>query len=97
MLQTLDNTTPGADVTSSQGANGTSVQATPVPPVFLSTVNTESIVPNITTIPTTPVPPVYIFLENATDAVNPPPLLIFDTPVIENLSCTIYGIARTRV
>ena len=43
------------------GANGTEVQAIPVP-VFLSTVNTGSIVENITTIPTTPVPPVYIFL-----------------------------------
>jgi DNA integrity scanning protein DisA with diadenylate cyclase activity len=62
--------------------------------VFLSTVNTGSIVENITTIPTTQVPPVYIFLQNATNAVNPPPLLIFDTPLIENRTCTIYGIAE---
>jgi DNA integrity scanning protein DisA with diadenylate cyclase activity len=84
---------PGTKVTAGPGANGTEVQAIPVP-VFLSTVNTGSIVENITTIPTTPVPPVYIFLENATDAVNPPPLLIFDTPLIEDLTCTIYGIAE---
>ena len=62
--------------------------------MFLSTVNTGSIVENITIIPTTPVPPVYIFLQNATDAVNPPPLLIFDTPLIEDRTCTIYGIAE---
>jgi DNA integrity scanning protein DisA with diadenylate cyclase activity len=35
---------------------------------------------------------VFLSLENATDTVNPPPLLIFDTPLIDNLTCTIYGI-----
>ena len=90
---TMDNTTPGTEVTAGMGRNNTSVQVTP-PSVFLPIANAESIVPNITTIPTTPVPPVYIFLENATDAVYPPPLLIFDTPIIENLTCTIYGIVE---
>jgi len=47
---------------------------------------------NVTAVPTTPVPPVFLYLENATDTVNPPPLLIFDTPLIDNLTCTIYGI-----
>jgi DNA integrity scanning protein DisA with diadenylate cyclase activity len=90
---TVDIPAPGANVTAGPGANGTEVQATPVSPVILSTVNT-GIVENITTVPTTPVPPVYIYLQNATNAVNPPPLLIFDTPLIENLTCTIYGIAE---
>jgi PKD repeat protein len=35
---------------------------------------------------------VFLSLENATDTVNPPPLLIFDTPIIDNMTCTIYGI-----
>ena len=91
---TPDPFLPGAKVTAGPGANGTEVQVTPAPLVFFSTVNTDSIVENITTVPTTPVPPVYIFLQNATDAVNPPPLLIFDTPLIEDLTCTIYGIAE---
>lgn len=51
-----------------------------------------SVVSNVTSVPTTPVPPVFKFLVNSTTAVYPPPLLIFDTPVIENLSCTVYGI-----
>jgi DNA integrity scanning protein DisA with diadenylate cyclase activity len=91
---TVDTPAPGTNVTAGPGANGTEVQATPALPVFLSTENTGSIIENITIIPTTPVPPVYIYLENATNAVNPPPLLIFDTPLIENLTCTIYGIAE---
>jgi len=53
---------------------------------------TTSIVPDVISVATTPVPPVFMFLENATITVNPPPLLIFDTPVIGNLTCTIYGI-----
>jgi DNA integrity scanning protein DisA with diadenylate cyclase activity len=52
------------------------------------------LVPNVTPLPTTPVPLVFIYLENATDAVNPPPLLIFDTPLIDNLTCTLYGIVE---
>jgi DNA integrity scanning protein DisA with diadenylate cyclase activity len=33
-----------------------------------------------------------MFRENATPTVNPPPLLIFDPPLIfENLTCTVYG------
>jgi len=47
---------------------------------------------NVTTTPTTPVPAVFMYMENTTNAVNPPPFLIFDTPIIENLTCTIYGI-----
>jgi DNA integrity scanning protein DisA with diadenylate cyclase activity len=90
---TEGNSSPGIKLTAVPGVNATGVQATAVP-VFLSTVNNGSIVENITTIPTTQVPPVYIHLENATDAVNPPPLLIFDTPLIEDLTCTIYGIAE---
>ena len=53
---------------------------------------TTSIVPNVTSQPATPVPTVFLVHENTTITVNPPPLLIFDTPVIENLTCTIYGI-----
>ncbi len=51
-----------------------------------------SVIPNVTTVPTTPVHPVFRFLANSTNAVYPPPFLIFDTPVIENLSCTVFGI-----
>jgi DNA integrity scanning protein DisA with diadenylate cyclase activity len=68
--------------------------------VFAATVDTTlpgagapaSVVSNVTSVPTTPVPPVFKFLVNSTNAVYPPPLLIFDTPLIENLSCTVYGI-----
>jgi DNA integrity scanning protein DisA with diadenylate cyclase activity/PKD repeat protein len=68
--------------------------------VFAATLDTPppgpevatSTVPNVTSVPTTPVPPVFMFRENATVTVNPPPLLIFDTPLIENLTCTLYGI-----
>ena len=59
---------------------------TPIPQV------TTSIVPNVTSVPITPVPTVFLVYENVTIAVNPPPLLIFDTPEIEKLNCTIYGI-----
>jgi len=51
-----------------------------------------SIVPEVTSEPTTPAPPVFLVYKNVTTAVDPPPLLIFDTPVIKNLNCTIYGI-----
>ena len=37
-----------------------------------------------------------MYLENTTGAVNPPPLLIFDTPVIENLTVSIYGFVEPR-
>jgi len=46
---------------------------------------------NVTGIPSTPVPQVFLFRENATIAVNPPPLLIFDPPAIKNLNATLYG------
>ncbi len=85
----------GADVLAAPGANGTGILPDlPVPPVFLSRDNASGIEPNITIVPTTPVPPVFMVIENATGAVNPPPLLIFDTPVIEDLTCTVYGIAE---
>jgi len=48
---------------------------------------TISVVPNITSQPVTTISPV----ESATIAVTPPPVLILDTPVIENLTCTIFG------
>jgi DNA integrity scanning protein DisA with diadenylate cyclase activity len=70
--------------------NGT---VTPVPTVIPVNGNATSIVSNVTSVPTTPVPPVLLVRENTTVTVNTPPLLIFDTPLIENMSCTIYGIA----
>jgi DNA integrity scanning protein DisA with diadenylate cyclase activity/PKD repeat protein len=48
---------------------------------------TISIVPSVTSQPATTISPV----ESATIAVTPPPVLILDTPVIENLTCTIFG------
>jgi DNA integrity scanning protein DisA with diadenylate cyclase activity/PKD repeat protein len=53
---------------------------------------TTGIEPDVISVATTPVPPVFMFLENATITVYPPPVLIFDTPVIKNLTCTLYGI-----
>jgi PKD repeat protein len=92
---TTDTNLSGANVTTTPATNGTVIiPALPVPPGLNATGNTSSIEPNVTVIPTTPVPPVFVYLENTTDAVNPPPLLIFDTPVIENLTCTLYGIAE---
>jgi DNA integrity scanning protein DisA with diadenylate cyclase activity len=49
---------------------------------------TNSILPNDTSQPVTTVTPI---MENTTIAVTPPPVLIIDTPVTENLTCTIYG------
>ena len=83
---------PGTEVTTGTVPNVTSVPATPVPTALLALENTTGVTPNVTPIPTTPVPLVFISLENATGAVNPPPLLIFDPPVIQNLTTTIYGI-----
>jgi DNA integrity scanning protein DisA with diadenylate cyclase activity len=54
---------------------------------------TTGILSHVTIVPTTPVPPVLLVRENTTVTVYPPPLLIFDTPVLENQTCTIYGIA----
>jgi len=92
--ENLDTTTPGVEVPTGIVPNGTSLPATPLPPALPASGNTTGIVPNVTTLPTTPVPLVFIYLENATDAVNPPPLLIFDTPLIDNLTCTLYGIVE---
>jgi DNA integrity scanning protein DisA with diadenylate cyclase activity len=83
---------PVYENTTSIVPNVTSVPATPVPTVIPVYENTTSIVSNVTSVPTTPVPPVLLVRENTTVTVNPPPLLIFDTPLIENMSCTIYGI-----
>src|SRR5512136_1265755 len=55
---------------------------------------TTTLVPNISILSTTPVPPVYLVFENVTTAVDPRPLIIFDTPVIQDLNCTIYGVAE---
>lgn len=90
-----DTNLTGAEVTTPPASNGTAIiPALPVLPDLNASENTSSTQPNVTIIPTTPVPPVFLYLENTTDAVNPPPLLIFDTPVIENLTCTIYGNAE---
>ena len=92
--ETPDTPTPGVEVTTGIVPNGTSIPATPLPTVSPASMNTTGIVTNVTPLPTTPVPLVFIYLENATDAVNPPPLLIFDTPLIDNLTCTLYGIVE---
>ena len=91
---TLNTTTPGVEVTTGIVPNITSVPATPLPTAPPVSGNTTGIVTNVTPLPTTPAPLVFVYLENATDAVNPPPLLIFDTPLIDNLTCTIYGIVE---
>ena len=91
--ETLD-TTPGVDVPAGIVLNVTSVPVTPVPTALRALENTTGIEPNVTPLPTTPVPLVFIYRENATDAVNPPPLLIFDTPLIDNLTSTLYGIVE---
>ena len=91
---TLNTTTPGVEVTTGIVPNITSVPATPLPTAPPISGNTTGIVTHVTTLPTTRAPLVFIYLENATDAVNPPPLLIFDTPLIDNLTCTIYGIVE---
>jgi DNA integrity scanning protein DisA with diadenylate cyclase activity len=72
--------------------NGTSVPTTPVPTVFLVNENTTGTELNVTSVPTTPVPTVFLVYGTTTMSVNPPPLLIFDTPVIKNLTPTLYGI-----
>jgi len=86
-----DNTTPGADILPVMSPNGTSVPGL-APTVSSAPGNTTGIAPNVTTLPLTPVPPVFMVRENVTGTASPPPLLIFDPPVIfENLTCTIYG------
>ena len=92
--ETMDNTTPGVEVPTGIVPNVTSLPVTPVPTALRTLENTTGIEPNVTPLPTTPVPLVFIYRENGTDAVNPPPLLIFDTPLIDNLTCTIYGIVE---
>jgi hypothetical protein len=106
--ETLDNTTPGLNVTTTIAPNITTsivpnvttgivpnITTSIVPNITTSIVPnvTTSIVPNVTSQPATPVPTVLLVWENTTITVNPPPLLIFDTPVIQNLTVTIYGIA----
>jgi len=92
LAETSENITPGAGVTTGIVSNLTSSPTAPVPTVFPVYENTTGTVPNVTSVPTTPVPPVFMVWENTTTTVTPPPLLIFDTPVIENLTCTLYGI-----
>ena len=93
----IDTPTPGTEVMTGTGANGTFVPTTtPAPPSLPAAENTTGIEPNVTTVPTTPVPPIFMYLENTTGAINPPPLLIFDTPMIENLTVTIYGFVEPR-
>ena len=92
--ETLDTPPPGVEVTAGIVPNATSVPVTPVPTAIRALENTTGIEPNATPLPTTPVPLVFIYRENATDAVNPPPLLIFDTPLIDNLTSTLYGVVE---
>jgi PKD repeat protein len=47
----------------------------------------------VTSQPTTPVPTVSPSPENTTVAVTPPPVLILDTPLVENLTSTVNGSA----
>jgi len=94
LAETTDTAVPGVVVTTGIVPNGTSVPSTPLPTTPPGSGNTTGIIPNVTTLPTTPVPLVFIYLENATGAVNPPPLLIFDAPLINNLTCTLYGIVE---
>jgi len=90
---TLDNNaTPGAEVPPGVPPDGTGVPV-PVPSVFSVFENTTGIAPNVTIVQPTPVPTVFMLRENTTTGVNPPPLLIFDPPLIfENLTCTVFGI-----
>jgi PKD repeat protein len=90
--ETLENTTFSPNITTSIVPDGTSVPATLVATVIPVNETTTGIAPNVTSVPATPVPTVLMVHENTTITVNPPPFLIFDTPLIENLTCTIYGI-----
>ena len=89
---TLENISPNFDVTTSINPNTSQETGTSAPTVSLVNPNTTSIAPNVTNVVVTPVPTIFLSLENTTIAVDPPPLLIFDTPVIQNLTCTVYGI-----
>jgi len=52
---------------------------------------TSSMIQGNLTLKITPVPTASLAPKNTTITVNPPPLLILGTPVIENLSSTMYG------
>lgn len=93
VLAAQENTSTSTDNATSTLPNGTNLSATPGSTVLLVNANTSGIEPNVTYLPVTPVPTVFMVQKNTTIPVNPPPLLIFDTPVIENLTCTVYGIA----
>ena len=93
LANTQGNISPGPDLTTSIIPNVTNLSATPVPTILLLNQNTTGIEPNVTYLPVTPVPTVFMVHENTTITVNPAPLLIFDTPIIQNLTVTIYGIA----
>jgi len=93
VLATQGNMSPSTDNTTSILPNVTNPSATPGSKVLLVNANMTKIEPNVTYLPVTPVPTVFMVNKNTTIPVNPPPLLIFDTPVIENLTCTVYGIA----
>ena len=89
---TLDNITPAAGVPAGTGPDVTSIQTPPVPSGFLATDNTTGTALNVTPLPTTAGPQVLIYTESVTGAVNPPPLLIFDPPVVNGLTSTLHGI-----
>jgi len=93
VLAAQGNISPGAENTTSILPNVTNLSVIPGPTVLLGNANTTRIEPNVTYLPVTPVPTVFMVHQNTTIPVNPPPLLIFDTPVIENLTCIVYGIA----
>ena len=88
----LDNATPAAGVPAGTGPDVTSIPTPPVPSVFLATDNTTGTALNVTPLPTTAGPQVLIYTESVTGAVNPPPLLIFDPPVVNGLTSTLHGI-----
>jgi DNA integrity scanning protein DisA with diadenylate cyclase activity len=92
LAQAPGNISPGPDLTTSIIPNVTNLSETPVPTVLLVYENTTGIEPNVTYLPVTPVPTVFMVHENTTITVNPAPLLIFDPPVIQNLTVTVYGI-----
>ena len=89
---TVDNTTPAPGVPAVTGPDVTSIPASPVSSVFPAPENTTGTAPNVTPLPTTAGPQVLIYTESATGAVNPPPLLIFDPPVVNGLTATLHGI-----
>lgn len=110
IAETLVTTTPGPAVTSSLLPGNISQATTPDPSVQTTqrgtfsdtpvnnsprTTVTTSIATGVTSQATKPGPTTALVRENKTRATSLPPLLILGTPVIENLTCTIYGTVTT--